>query len=303
MLVKHTMNRKLYYGLIGGLWLALPVTARVFRENWGRLPVRVATHFNAANEPNGWMSREQALWSSLEMLAILVTVFTFVLVLSHRKRSLNAFSWALLAFFYVAVGLGCYIFSSTISYNVSGEPIRPGLAGVIFGISLVMLIGTYFGSQRGASLPAGEVIAEEIHAVRAWLVLFVPLVAIEFAVISMAPNAGMRLGLTLVCVVLGLAVAMVWSGFHYYFTRHGLEIHTLGFRLKSIPKANIRQYSPQNWNPIGGYGIRGAGNRRAYVWGNKGVCIRTSDGEVFLGHAEPEKIIHDLDSMMKFTHS
>ena len=40
---------------------------------------------------------------------------------------------------------------------------------------------------------------------------------------------------------------------------------------------------------MGGYGIRGIGERRAYVWGNTGVRIMLSDGEVFLGHHEPGK--------------
>src|SRR5215471_15613403 len=225
------MTPKLYFVLIGALWLPLPLTAHYFRENWDRLPARIATHFNAANQPNGWMTREQALWSSLEMLGIVVTVFTIWLVLSHRKSSLTLVSWVLLAFFYVVTGLGCYIFVSTIDYNLTGEPIRPGLVGVIFGVSILTLIATYLGSQRGTAFPAGEVIAEEVHAVRSWAILFVPVIAIELAVISLAPNAGLRFGLTLVCLVLAFAVAMVWSGFHYYFTRHGLEIRTLGFRL------------------------------------------------------------------------
>lgn len=297
------MTRKLYYALIGALWLALPVTAEYFRGNWDRLPARLATHFNAANQPNGWMTREQALWSSLEILAITVSIFTVVLLLSHRKRAITAFSWVLLAFFYVVTGLGCYIFISTINFNLTGQPIRPGLVGVIFGVAIITVIATYLGSQRGTAFPAGEVIAEEVHAVRGWAILFLPLIAIELAVMALAPNAGLRLGLTLVCLVLALAVAMVWSGFQYYFTHHGVEIRTLGFRLKSIPATYIQQYAPKSWNPLCGYGIRGLGNRRAYVWGNKGVWIKTQDGEVFLGHAEPEKIIRDLDSMMKFTHS
>jgi hypothetical protein len=45
----------------------------------------------------------------------------------------------------------------------------------------------------------------------------------------------------------------------------------------------------------GGYGIRGSGERRAYIWGNTGVRLELSDGEVFLGHREPERIVHDLD--------
>jgi hypothetical protein len=45
----------------------------------------------------------------------------------------------------------------------------------------------------------------------------------------------------------------------------------------------------------GGYGIRGIGARRAYVWTNQGVRIKTGNGEVFLGHKEPERIVRDLD--------
>jgi len=41
------------------------------------------------------------------------------------------------------------------------------------------------------------------------------------------------------------------------------------------------------------------GNSRAYVWGNRGVRVVTSDGYVFLGHNEPQRIVRDLDAMMK----
>jgi hypothetical protein len=67
--------------------------------------------------------------------------------------------------------------------------------------------------------------------------------------------------------------------------------------LRSIPRHEIKQYEVESWNPLRGYGIRGIGNRRAYVWCNKGVRIRTTEGEVFLGHTEPERIVHDLDSI------
>ena len=72
-------------------------------------------------------------------------------------------------------------------------------------------------------------------------------------------------------------------------------ISTLGFRLRSIPLQNIRAYAVAPWSPLGGYGIRGIGERRAYVWGNTGVRMMLSDGEVFLGHREPEKIMNDLN--------
>ena len=46
-------------------------------------------------------------------------------------------------------------------------------------------------------------------------------------------------------------------------------------------------------------GVRGVGDKRAYVWGNRGVLIKTSEGEVFLGHNNPEQIIRDLDLMTR----
>ena len=88
---------------------------------------------------------------------------------------------------------------------------------------------------------------------------------------------------------------MAWDGFHYLFRRDGIEIRTLGFRLKSLPREQINNYAISRWGAICGYGIRGIGARRTYVWGNTGVRIELSDGEVFIGHREPERIIHDLD--------
>jgi hypothetical protein len=69
--------------------------------------------------------------------------------------------------------------------------------------------------------------------------------------------------------------------------------------LRSIPKEQIRHYQPSSWNWTGGYGIRGLGQDRAYVWGNSGVRIATAGGSVFLGHAQPQRLIHDLDVLTK----
>ena len=35
----------------------------------------------------------------------------------------------------------------------------------------------------------------------------------------------------------------------------------------------------ESWNPLRGYGIRGIGDRRAYVWGNQGVRIKTTEAK------------------------
>jgi hypothetical protein len=141
----------------------------------------------------------------------------------------------------------------------------------------------------------GDVLAEETHSGRAWSLLILPAM--------IGPAIGLSLTRTAVVLwpailagVVGLGtLAMTWSGFRYRFLRHGVEIRMLGFRLRSIPKQSIVSYSIEPWAFIRGYGIRGIGNTRAYVWCNKVVHIRTSNGEVFLGHNDPERIVRDLD--------
>jgi hypothetical protein len=139
--------------------------------------------------------------------------------------------------------------------------------------------------------------AEEQHGSVMWaMVMIVPACGMLLFV-GNVPLAGVRLALIVSTVILFAAAAMAWAGFRYSFSPAGIEIRTLGFRVRSISAADIRSYAVDRWNVIGGYGIRGLGNRRAYVWGNTGVRIKTTQGEVFLGHSEPEKIIRDLDAI------
>jgi hypothetical protein len=137
--------------------------------------------------------------------------------------------------------------------------------------------------------------AEEQHgSVMCAMVMIIPACGMLLYTGSV-PFAGIRLMLIVSAIILFAAAAMAWSGFHYSFSPAGIEIRTLGFRVRSVSAADIRSYAVDRWNVIGGYGIRGLGNRRAYVWGNRGVRIKTTQGEVFLGHSEPEKIIRNLD--------
>jgi uncharacterized membrane protein len=52
---------KTYRMLTGLLWLSIPLMAISYMEVWHQLPLRMATHFDMANRPNGWMSREVSL--------------------------------------------------------------------------------------------------------------------------------------------------------------------------------------------------------------------------------------------------
>jgi hypothetical protein len=226
------------------------------------------------------------------LMGCLLAVFTAVL--SRIKRP-ETESWILLAGFYVAMGSIWWANESVLKYNRSGQPVEIGPVLIVVLLSVCAVLGAVVASKRGFELRGGAVMAEEVHAAPHWAFIFLFPLLIEVAAIRSIPNTAVRIGLALSALLFLLIVSGALSGFHYVFTSSGLEIRTLGFRLRSIPREHIKAYAPARWNRFCGYGIRGIGDHRAYVWGNKGVRIETTEGEVFLGHAEPGTIVRDLD--------
>jgi hypothetical protein len=140
-----------------------------------------------------------------------------------------------------------------------------------------------------------DVIAVETHSSPFWGLIILLAVLGPAVSAALVPSAPARVALAVVAVIGLGAIAMAWSGFQYRFLGHGVEIRTLGYRLRTIPKQAIVSYSIEPWTFLRGYGIRGMGSTRAYVWGNQVVHIKTTNGEVFLGHGDPERLIRDLD--------
>jgi Protein of unknown function (DUF1648) len=282
------------------MWLAPVVVAYRYWQVWQRLPVRMVSHFDAAGHANGWMPRETSLYFTLGSMTFVLTVFSSVLFLIARKYSLAKLSWALLAFFHLEVWMMAYWMNSIVNYNLDGSPIAIAPFLVLTPTAVIVLLIVALAEKRGERLPVtaapdNDAIVEEVHNGRPWSGLFLIPIVVLTAIVLVVPNQSGRLAMALVAIVMVLACAMAWDGFHYSFTRHGVEIRTLGFRLKSIPLLQIKKYEVGNWNPLRGYGIRGIGNHKAYVWGNKGVRVEMFDGEVFLGHADPQRIVRDLN--------
>jgi hypothetical protein len=140
-----------------------------------------------------------------------------------------------------------------------------------------------------------DLLVEETHSGRAWVPIIL-LAMIGPAIALMLAGTASALWPAILVALAGIgACAMAWSGFQYRFLRDGVEIRMLGLRLRSIPKQSIVSYSIEPWAFIRGYGIRGIGSTRAYVWCNKVVHIETSNGNIFLGHSDPPRIVRDLD--------
>lgn len=294
--IQSSRDRSRFNALVAAMWLALPFIAYRYWSVWDRLPARMATHFGANGQPNGWMTPQQSLTFSVTMLAILLTVFTLILLYASRRTvHLDATSWAMLGLFYVITGVTTYINDSVLQYNVSEASIPlAGIAGVIL-VGTIVFTAIFLGAKRGSALTVSTLVSEEKDSSRGVAAFCLILAAVTAAVVFNVQTIGLKLAFSAGILVTIACAAMAWDGFHYLFSPAGVEIRTLGFRLRSVPINEIESYAVDRWSTLGGYGIRGVGNTRAYVWSKTGVRIKTTEGEIFLGHEEPGRIIHDLD--------
>lgn len=289
------MTRTLYKTLTALLWLA-PIEMGIrYAQVWEQLPLRMASHFDAAGHVNGWMSRDAALYFDLGVLVLMATVFTAVAYVVVKKYDLVKPSWALLIALHAEIWAMVHTLNSTIDYNINGSAISIAPLLVVNVVGAIVVAAFALGDKRGTALSTSDVLAEEVHSGKKLGAFFLLPAAVLATTAVTIPNSTVRLALGASAVIVALAYAMAWDGFHYYFTRHGVEIRTLGFRLKSIPTLQIKSYEIQNWNALRGFGIRGIGSRKAYVWGKIGVRVEMYDGEVFLGHSDPQRIVHDLN--------
>jgi hypothetical protein len=121
------MNRIAYKTLVGLMWLALPVTALDYWRNWDRLPVRMAVHFDANWQPNGYTSREGALDLGLGIMVFMLVVSTVGLLIAHALKP--AAAWPLLLVFYVTIGFVWFGNHSIIKWNLNPPPAHSELMG------------------------------------------------------------------------------------------------------------------------------------------------------------------------------
>jgi len=298
------MTRKAFTIATALMWLALPLTALRYAQSWSALPGAMATHFAANGQPNGWMSRTTALYYALGVTAFVLIIFTVIAaVILRQNRTVDKTSLVILGLFYVILAAVFYINNGIIEYNLTGTPVptTPVLLGVPLAIAIFTII--YLHTQRGTALPEMPTLAEESHGSPAFALLFLIVAIIELAAAYAIPLRGAPVGMALSSAFFLLIAAHTWTGFRYRFTPAGLEISTLGWRLRSIPQQQISGYRPEKWMALRGYGIRGVGKTRAYVWGNDVVHITTLDGEVFLGTNDPVRTVRDLDMMKQSAHS
>src|SRR5262249_9489814 len=147
------------------------------------------------------------------------------------------FAWALLGFFYVVLGFIYQVNSGVVEHNLTGQPLKVGASLVVLPVAVLLFIAIYLVSRRGEPLPEQGWLADETHASPLWGLAFLAPMALELGIFAAVPQAAMRVGGALLGGLFLLLAIFAWSGFHYRFSAAGVEIRSLGFRLRSIPVA------------------------------------------------------------------
>ena len=121
------MNGSWYKPAILVMWLPLPITALNYWRAWDHLPMRMAVHFDASWQPNGYTSRQGSLTAALAMLAFMQVTFTLSFFIVRAQKPSAA--WPMLVFFYVFLGFFWYVNNWILEFNLHTRPAHSELVG------------------------------------------------------------------------------------------------------------------------------------------------------------------------------
>ncbi len=113
------MNRKWYNAAVLLMWLALPTAAWNYWSVWDRLPGRMAVHFDANWQPNGFTSREGALELGLGIMVVMLVLFTIATLIMYALKPVAALPALVIA--YVVVGFCWYGNYSIVKFNLNAQ--------------------------------------------------------------------------------------------------------------------------------------------------------------------------------------
>ena len=122
------MNRDWYKPLVALMWLALPINALNYWQVWDQLPARMAVHFDANWQPNGYTSREGSLMLGLGIMAVMLVLFT-IAALSARSLKPSA-SWPVLLVSYLVLGFCWFGNHSIVNFNLNARSSQLSVLGL-----------------------------------------------------------------------------------------------------------------------------------------------------------------------------
>ena len=310
-------------------WLILPAMLWRYWQLQDLLPERIAVHFNANNVPNGWSDRGDFVVGFIGMTVGVLALFTILSLLPKRTSGVAG---AMLFVQYAVSALMCVAFIGVLEFNALNrvDVLRTlGSVAVMTPVIVIVVVviaiaragrkaavgysavsSTPVAATLAVVTPAvppsqGRLLAEETQRAPLAALLFAVLAAVFLGIAIKLPPAPiwLRILLYAVTALMLWVITQAWGGFRYRVTSTGVEVRTGGIRVCTIPKANIQDYRVAQIDPLGdfgGWGIRMLPGRRAFIWhGHEAVRIRTPQRTVYLGHDQPERLVKDLDVMMK----
>jgi hypothetical protein len=121
------MTRQVYKPLLLLMWLALLTSALNYWRAWDQLPARMAVHFDANWQPNGYTSKEGAVELGLGIMAVILVLFTVAGLIAHALKP--AAAWPMLIVFYVVLAVIWYGNYSIVKFNLNAQQVHSELRG------------------------------------------------------------------------------------------------------------------------------------------------------------------------------
>ncbi len=286
-------------------WLGLVAMLADIWHVYGRLPAVMASHFNIAGLPNGWAPKQQLFSLIVPIVFVMLCFFTFLL---SRFPRISGLGWLLLVADYWSIGFMLGLVHAILRVGLGEAKTLEFPAGgwsLLMGAVLVIgEIGRIRAIRKRANADHGTFVAEERHgsALMASVLAAISVVIVLIASVLPTPNTARVVAVTVSAILLGCAI-WAFTGFVYRITTAGLEIRMLGVPIRFISAKEVDSYGVEGCNPLtdfGGWGIRGIGHMRAYIWGgNRCVHLRTFGGdEIYLGIDDPDRMARELEAVL-----
>jgi hypothetical protein len=141
----------------------------------------------------------------------------------------------------------------------------------------------------------GGILAEEINRNLGVTYVMWMLAGVLYFLGTLLDDTAPRLGAYLFCLLFAGVGTVAAAGYRYRFTNRGIEISTLGIRLRFIPVDRITHYEQTRLTFADNFSV--SAERRSYLWVGIPIRIQTLDGEFLLGHMKPAILLHDLELM------
>ncbi|HEY3929379.1 MAG TPA: DUF1648 domain-containing protein [Candidatus Koribacter sp.] len=289
-------------------WLGFAAMLLDISRSYGQLPARIAAHFNAAGVANGWMPKHQ-LFTEVCLISFgLLCLFTFLL---SRVTHVGGIGWLVMVAEYFAMGTLLMVTHGMMQIGL-GEtqtldfPIGKW-ASFMAGVLVAGEIFHVFALRRDVDVDHGQFVALERHgsnrAAAGLAGVAVAMLGLPLALDVSGPG---RMIPAVVGFVTLICAIWAYTGFVYRLSTNGLEIRMLGVPIRFVSAAQIASVNARACDALkdfGGWGIRGIGNMRAYVWGgDRCVHIHTHAGEdIYLGSSDAQQLARELESLVPVT--